>query len=105
MKDRKLFLVIVGVLLILIAIMVFVGPGKAPLTREKPDPNIAYRIIVKNKPNAPLLDDEYYCAFYKLDDRHLTMYDADSNIVRDIVLRMDAECIALKNVTNLQVWK
>lgn len=60
--------------------------------QPKPDPERAYYITVENTPNAPLLDDDYYCAYYKLEGRTLTMYAADSTVKRVVLINVNANC-------------
>lgn len=81
-------------------VMTFAGVGLAAFfldidRDEKPrraDPNAVYRVTVRNNISAPIYDDTYYCAYYRIDDRAVTMYDADSAVIRQVIINVNANC-------------
>lgn len=75
---------------------VFLTIGKDAASAPEKRDGDKYAITIVNDRRAHLTDKKYYCATYSLENKKLTMYDADSNVTQEIVLSESCTCNIIK---------
>jgi len=91
-KSNSQLIILLFVLALVITLVLVFNDKLPKYERPAPDPERAYHVTIETTPNAPLFNEDYYCAYYKLDDRTITMYTSDCTVRRVIVINVNANC-------------